>query len=138
MKGKTILELRVGEESSFTKTITEYDVYNFSGIVGDFNSIHINDEYAKKSIFGKRIAHGIISAGLISTVIGNNLPGEGTIYLKQNTTFLKPVYFNDTITAIVKVVKIDIDKNRVKLETKCLNQKEEIVLVGESEVIPPK
>lgn len=138
MKGISIQELTVGEESSFSKTITEYDVYNFAGIVGDFNSIHINDEYAKKSIFGKRIAHGVISAGLISTVIGNKLPGEGTIYLKQNTTFLKPVYFNDTITAIVKVVKINIEKNRVLLETKCLNQNKEIVLIGESEVMPPK
>lgn len=138
MKGKRINELNIGDEAQFSKTITEYDVYGFAGIVGDFNPIHINKEYAKETIFKDRIAHGIIGAGLISTVIGTCIPGEGTIYLSQTTKFKKPVYIGDTITAIVSVLEKDDDKNSVKLYTKCINQNNDLVIEGESTVMPPK
>jgi len=137
MAGKKINELTIGEQSRFTKTISEYDVYNFAGISGDFNAVHIDKEYAKKTMFKDRIAHGILSAGLISAVIGSKLPGEGTIYLSQSTKFLKPVYFGDTITAIVTVVGKEIEKNKVLLKTECINQNGNTILVGESTVLAP-
>lgn len=136
--GKNINDINIGDEAQFSKTITECDVYGFAGIVGDFNAVHINKEYAKKTIFKERIAHGIIGAGLISTVIGTYLPGEGTIYLSQSTKFKKPVYFEDTITAIVRVIEKNGEKNKIKLYTKCINQNDEIVIEGESLVMPPK
>lgn len=138
MIGKKISEINIGDNAEFTKTITEYDVYSFAGVVGDFNAIHINKEYAKNTIFKDRIAHGIISAGLISTVIGTYLPGEGTIYLSQSTKFMKPVYFGDTITAYVSVIEKYEEKNKIKLHTKCINQNNEIVIEGESIVMPPR
>ena len=138
MKGKKISEINIGDEANFAKTITEYDVYGFAGIVGDFNPVHINKEYAKTTFFKDRIAHGILATGLISSVIGNHLPGEGTIYLSQSTKFLKPVYIEDTITAIVKVIEKDDKKNRVKLYTKCVNQNGDVIIEGESLVMPPR
>lgn len=136
--GKKINEINIGDEAQFSKTITEYDVYSFAGIVGDFNALHINKEYAKTTIFKDRIAHGIIGAGLISAVIGRYLPGEGTIYLSQNTKFMKPIYFGDTITAVIRVVKKNDRKNRIKFYTKCINQNNDIIIEGESTVMPPK
>ncbi|MBW9151357.1 MaoC family dehydratase [Clostridium estertheticum] len=138
MFGKKINDINIGDEAQFSKTISESDVYGFAGIVGDFNPVHINKEYAKKTIFKQRIAHGIIGTGLISTVIGTYLPGEGTIYLSQSTKFKKPVYFEDTITAIVRVIEKNDEKNKIKLYTKCINQNDEIVIEGESLVMPPK
>jgi 3-hydroxybutyryl-CoA dehydratase len=138
MYSKKIYDIKIGDEASFTKTITEFDVYSFAGITGDFNSVHINKEYAKKTIFKDRIAHGVIGAGLISTVIGTYLPGEGTIYLNQNTRFVKPIYFGDTITAVVRVIEINEEKNKIKLYTECINQSNEIVITGESLVMPPR
>ena len=131
-------QISIGDEAKFAKTISECDVYGFAGIVGDFNAVHINKEYAKVTIFKERIAHGIIGAGLISTVIGTYLPGEGTIYLSQSTKFMKPVYFGDTITAYVKVIEKNEEKNKIKLYTKCTNQNNEIVIEGESIVMPPR
>jgi 3-hydroxybutyryl-CoA dehydratase len=138
MEGKKMSQISIDDEAKFAKTITEYDVYSFAGIVGDFNAMHINKEYAKDTMFKERIAHGIIGAGLISTVIGTYLPGEGTIYLSQNTKFMKPVYFGDTITAYVKVIEKNEEKNKIKLYTKCTNQNNEIVIEGESIVMPPR
>ena len=138
MEGKKISQITIGDEAEFSKTISEYDVYSFAGIVGDFNAIHVNKEYAKNTIFKERIVHGILGVGLISTVIGTYLPGEGTIYLSQNTKFIKPVYFGDTITAKVKIIEKNEIKNKIKLYTKCTNQNNEIVIEGESIVMPPK
>ncbi len=123
--------IAVGETASFTKTISESDVYNFAGITGDFNPVHISDIDAQKSIFHTRIAHGMLSGSLISTVLGTKLPGEGTIYLEQNLKFLKPVYFNDSITAKVKVVEcVNSEKGIYKLSTSLTNQHGEIVTDG--------
>ena len=137
MEGKSIDLISIGDKFSFSKTISEYDVYSFAGIVGDFNSVHINEEYAKNTIFKKRIAHGVIAVGLVSSVIGNYLPGEGTIYLSQSSKFIKPVYIGDTIMATVKVIEKNVEKNRIKLYTECTNQYGHKVMIGESVVMPP-
>lgn len=134
----TIDELKVGQFSSYSKTITETDVYLFAGITGDFNPAHMNSEYAKSTAFKERIAHGMLSASLISTVLGTNLPGKGTIYMGQNVKFLAPVHFGDTITATVEIKDLLPEKNRAVLRTYCVNQEGELVLDGEAVVMPPK
>ncbi len=138
MKGITIAEMKVGDSACFTKTITETDVYLYAGISGDFNPAHINQTEAEKGMFGKRIAHGMLSAGLISTVLGTRLPGPGTIYMGQELRFTKPVCFGDTITATVTVAELIPEKNRAKLETICTNQDGEVVISGVATVMPPK
>jgi len=127
----------IGQTASISKTLSENDIYLFAGITGDFNPAHINAEYAKNTTFRKRIAHGILSSGLISAVIGMQLPGPGTIYLGQNLKFLAPVYIGDTVTATVQVNSIDEDKHRAILETKCINQDGITVITGEATVMLP-
>ena len=123
--------LSKGTCESFSKTITEGDVNLFAGITGDFNPLHINEEEAKKTVFKSRIAHGMLTGSLISTVIGTKMPGPGTIYLEQNLKFIKPVYINDTVTAIVKVTDIiNVEKGIYRLETIIMNSKGEIVTEG--------
>src|SRR6056297_1869941 len=134
--GKTVEELKVGQAASFTKTITETDVYNYAGVTGDFNPAHINESFAKNTMFKGRIAHGMIAAGLVSTVLGTRLPGPGCIYVSQDLKFTAPVYFGDTITATVEIEKLNVDKNRVILNTVCTNQKENVVLKGQAELMP--
>ena len=107
MIGKTIDELKVGDSAQFSKTVSETDVYLFAGITGDFNPAHVDEEYAKKTYFGTRIAHGLLPAGFISAVLGTRLPGPGSIYLRQELTFLGTVKVGDTITARVEVAEID-------------------------------
>ena len=136
--GYTINELSVGQSESFTKTISESDVYLFAGVTGDFNPAHIDEEQAKNSKFQTRIAHGMLSAGLISSVIGMKIPGPGTIYLNQTLTFCAPVHIGDTITAIAEVLSIDYEKNRVYLKTFCRNQEGQIVVTGEAVTSPRK
>jgi len=138
MKGKTIDELEVGQTASFTKTVSESDVYLFAGITGDFNPAHVNETYAKNTAFKTRIAHGMLSAGLISNVLGNQLPGPGTIYMQQQLNFRAPVAIGDTITATVEVVDILREKKRVRLKTTCTNQDDIVVLDGEALVSPPR
>jgi 3-hydroxybutyryl-CoA dehydratase len=138
MIGKTIEELKIGETAEFTKTITEHDVYAYAGITGDFNPAHINEVYAEKTFFKGRIAHGMLSAGLISAIIGTQLPGPGAIYLKQELKFTAPVRFGDTITARVEVTDIVKAKNRLRLKTVCTNQDGDKVIDGEALISPPK
>lgn len=138
LKGYTIDELEIGQSASFTKTVTEADCYNYAGVSGDFNPAHINKAYAEKTFFKSRIAHGMLSAGFISAVLGTKLPGPGTIYMSQDLKFLKPVYFGDTITAECTVDEIIKEKNRVVLKTVCTNQKGEIVIDGKALVMAPK
>jgi len=121
-----------GQSASFTKTVSEADVTLFAGISGDFNPLHVNEEYARKSRFGRRIAHGLFSAGLISSVLGMQLPGPGAIYLKQDLKFLAPVFIGDTITARVEVLSYREDKHIVTLQTDCVNQHGEKVVTGEA------
>lgn len=138
MIGKTIDGLNIGDRAEFTKTIAESDVYLYAGITGDLNPAHINEPYAADTFFKTRIAHGMLPAGFISAVIGTQLPGPGTIYVSQSLQFKAPVLFGDTITASVEVLSIDSEKNRVKLQTECNNQKGVTVLKGEALVSPPK
>jgi len=137
MIGKTISELEVGDAAEFSKTVTEFDIYMYAGITGDFNPAHINETYAQNTFFKTRIAHGMLSAGFISTVIGNQLPGTGTIYVKQELAFRAPVRIGDTITARVEVVELFEEKNRARLATTCHNQDGTLVLDGFALVSPP-
>ena len=138
MIGKTIEELKVGDTARFSKTVSESDVYLFAGITGDLNPAHVNEDYAKDTFFKTRIAHGMLSASFISTVIGTMLPGPGTIYMRQEVSFMAPVKFGDTITAIVEVVEIMADKKQVRLKTYCINQENTTVVDGEALVNPPR
>ena len=138
MKGIAINEMKIGDSASFTKTVSETDVYLFAGISGDFNPAHVNQTEAEKGMFGKRIAHGMLSAGFISAVLGTLLPGPGTIYMGQELRFTKPVAIGDTITATATVAEMIIEKNRVILDTVCTNQNGEIVIKGKATVMPPK
>jgi len=135
--GKTIEQLSVGDFAEFAKTVTETDIYLYAGITGDFNPAHVNEEYAKNTFFKTRIAHGMLTAGFISAIIANQLPGPGTIYLNQNLSFLAPVHIGDTITGRVEVIEL-MEKNRVRLKTTCSNQNGVVVLQGEGLVSPPK
>ena len=136
--GYTIEQLKVGQRASFSKTISEFDVYMFAGISGDFNPAHINQAYAEQTAFKTRIAHGMLSAAFISTVLGTQLPGTGTIYISQSMTFLAPVTIGDTITATAEVVEIIAEKKRVRLKTVCTNQDGKEILTGEALVSPPR
>jgi len=136
--GFTIDEMTIGQSASFAKTITEADVYMFAGISGDMNPVHINEEYAKDTMFKKRIVHGILGVSLISTVFGMYLPGPGSIYMNQNVTFKAPVYLGDTIKAICTVKEKIEDKNRVVMESVVLNQSDVVVIAGEAMLMPPK
>jgi 3-hydroxybutyryl-CoA dehydratase len=138
MKGKTIDEIRIGDKAYFQKTVAETDVYLYAGITGDINPAHVNEEASKNTMFKGRIAHGMLTAGLISAVLGMYLPGPGTIYLAQELKFTAPVKFQDTIKAEVEVIEIDTEKNRVVLNTICTNQNEVVVLKGKATVMPPK
>lgn len=138
MIGKTIEELRVGDRAAFSKTISEGDVYLYAGITGDLNPAHIDEGYAGTTFFKTRIAHGMLLGGLISGVLGNRLPGPGTIYIRQEMEFLAPVRFGDTITAAVEISEIQKDRKRVRLKTTCVNQEGALVLSGEAVVSPPK
>lgn len=138
MKGKSIDQINVGDSAVFQKTISETDVYMYAGISGDINPAHINEEHMKDTIFKGRIVHGMLTAGLISAVLGNQLPGPGTIYLGQDLKFRAPVRFNDTIQAKVIVKEKIQEKNRIICETICINQEGTVVLSGLATVMPPK
>lgn len=131
-------KISVGDEACFSKTITETDIYLYAGITGDFNSVHVNKVFATQSIFKARVAHGMLSAGLISAILGTRLPGPGTIYLSQTLEFKTPVRINDTITAKVKVSEKVLEKRQVRLETLCYNQNDEVVIKGEAKALVPK
>ena len=137
MIGKTIDQLKIGDVDSFTKTISESDIYLFAGITGDLNPAHVNEPHAKNTFFKGRIAHGILIGGLISTVIGMKLPGPGSIYREQHFQFLAPVRIGDTITARVEILEINTEKNKVTLKTSCLNQDETMVIDGKAVIHPP-
>ena len=108
MIGKTIEEMKVGDTAKFSKTVSESDVYLFAGVTGDLNPAHVSEEFAKDTFFKTRIAHGMLSASFISTVIGTMLPGPGSVYMRQEANFLAPVKFGDTITAVVEVAEISV------------------------------
>ena len=119
-------------------TITEAMVNQYAEATGDNNPIHLDEAYAKGTIFKSRVAHGILLASLLSGILGMEFPGVGTIYLSQSLKFTKPVFIGDVITFHLKVLEIDTKKNRLRLETFCINQQEKTVLIGEALVMPPE
>lgn len=138
LKGLTIQDLQLGQSASFTKTITNKDVLLFAEISGDDNPVHVDEAYAQTTMFKGRIVHGALVASLFSKVLGTQLPGQGTIYLGQESRFMKPVRLNETITATVTVTEIIAEKNRVKLETVARNAAGEVVVTGFATVLAPK
>jgi 3-hydroxybutyryl-CoA dehydratase len=130
-------EIAVGACAEHAKTVTEADVVLFAGVTGDFNPVHVDAEAAAASPFGERIAHGMLSAGLVSAAIAMKLPGPGTIYLSQSLRFTRPVRIGDTVTARVEVAEVLAARRRVRLLTTCRNQRGETVLDGEALVMVP-
>ena len=128
-------EIEIGETASISKMISEADIVNFAGIIGDFNPIHVNPEYAKDTMFGERIAHGMLTASFISTLVGCCLPGINALYLSQETKFVKPVRIGDTITAIGEVIEKNDAKRRFTMKTIVKNQRGEIVIDGKAVVM---
>jgi len=131
------LAYEVGRAAEMTRSFTGEDLLRFAEITGDRNPIHLSEEFAARTRFGERIAHGILTAGLISAVIGMKLPGPGCLYLSQTLSFLAPVRIGDRITARVEIVE-RISEKRLRLRTQCVNQHGELVLDGEAVVVPPR
>lgn len=138
MSGKTVDGLELGMAAELAKTYDEWDIYTFAALTGDLNPAHVDQAFAEKSIFKGKIAHGMLTASLISAVLGTKLPGPGCIYLAQDLEFLRPVRIGDTVTARVEVIKLVRDKNLVTLKTTCTNQSGERLLDGIALVMPPK
>ena len=130
-------DIQIGDKASFTKTISESDVYQFAGITGDFNPVHVNSEFANQTIFKERVVHGILTAGFISAVLGMKLPGTDTIYLSQKVDFKAPVKIGDTVTAEVEVLEKKDSKKIIRLRTIVRNQLDEVVIDGEAVVMKP-
>lgn len=127
----------LGKTTQFSKTLSETDLYLYAGITGDLNPVHVDEEYAKKTKFKKRIAHGLLTASYICMPLGMYLPGPGTIQISQLLEFLKPVYIGDTINVHLEVTEI-LEKGRLKIRTLLKNQHNETVIDGYAIVIPPK
>jgi acyl dehydratase len=130
----TQMKLTVGDTASRSKVILETDIRRFAEVSGDFNPIHLDEEFASQTRFGQRIAHGMLSASLISAVLANDLPGQGSIYLGQTLQFVAPVFIGDEITSLVTLTSVREDKPIAKLETICTNQRNEIVIKGEATI----
>ena len=128
-------DFQIGEEAILKKKISQQDILKFAEITEDRNPIHLDEQYASRTFFKKRIAHGMLSASLISAVLGTKLPGSGSIYLDQNLKFIKPVYPGDEITAIVRVTDWNKEKRRIKLSTEVINQDQEVVIMGEANLM---
>jgi len=129
------MRFKAGDSAEITKRIEQSDIDAFANVTGDHNPVHVNEEFAKTTRFGRRIAHGMLTASLISAVLANKLPGEGSVYLGQTLQFVAPVFAGDEITARVIVREVREDKPIVKLETICLNQHGEVVVRGEATVL---
>ncbi len=128
-------EWKEGDSATVTKTITEADVLLFAALSGDINPVHLDEGYARGTRFGHRIAHGLLVAGLISTVIGTKIPGPGAIYAGQTLRFRRPVYLNETVTATATITKYDRSTGRMTLETVCRNEAGDEVLTGEANIL---
>lgn len=128
-------QIQVGTKAIIKKTITNDDVLCFAKVTGDVNPIHVDDDFAKTTMFKERIAHGILTTGFISTLIGTKLPGKNTVYLSQNVTFKAPVKIGDTLTVIGEVTEKRDDKQILKLNTNIYNQNDKIVVEGTAVVM---
>jgi 3-hydroxybutyryl-CoA dehydratase len=132
MKVTKYSDIKMGQSAEVVHTVTEEDIQVFGDLSGDYNPVHFNEDWAKTTMFGGRIAHGILTASFISTAIGMHLPGPGTVYMSQSMRFLGPVRIGDTITARVEVVVLNDEKERVTLKTTCTNQDRKVVMDGEA------
>lgn len=131
-------DLKIGQIAEYKRTITEQDIEKFADVSGDHNPIHLDEDFARKTFFKGRIAHGMLSVSFISTTLAQELPGPGSIYLKQEVSFKKPVRIGDTITARVEIIDKDDEKERITLGTTCVNQNNELVVDGKAVVMPMK
>lgn len=138
MTGKTIHELQIGDQAVVHRTFIDEDVAAFAKVTGDANPAHMDENYAKTTHFKTRIVHGMLVGSLFSALLGNDLPGLGTIYTGQTLKFTRPVHFGEEITASVTVREINIERNRAVLDCLALNPQGEAVIVGEATVMPPK
>lgn len=138
MSGLSIDEIEVGLTKSVSKTITETDIYNYAGIIGDFNPVHVNEEYAKTTRFGERIAHGMLTASFISTIVGMCIPGADAIYLGQTLRFELPVKIGDTIKAVGEVIEKNPKNGIIVMKTTIYNQRGEVVISGEATAMATK
>ena len=136
LHGHFIEDLEVGMSAFYSRTVTEADIVLFAGISGDFNPLHLNREFGERTQFGSCIAHGMLTASLISTVVGTKLPGPGAIYMSQNLRFRAPVRAGDTVTARAMVVEVDKAKRRCRLDTICVVG-DELVVTGEALMLVP-
>ncbi len=130
--------IKIGDTASRVRTISSQDIELFAQACGDANPIHLDDAYAATTPFGRRIAHGMLTASLVSAVLANDLPGPGTVYLGQDLKFKAPVFIGDTITATVECIAYREDKRIATFKTTCTNQDAKVVLEGEAVVIAPK
>ena len=138
MPGKTIHDLQVGDRAEITRTFTEEDVQRFAQVSGDHNPAHLDEAYAKETMFKTRIVHGMLVSSLFSALLGTELPGLGTIYTGQTLRFTKPVYFDVPITASVTVKEVVAEKNRVILNCQAVDPDGDTVVLGEATVMPPR
>lgn len=132
-----IEKIEPGMTVRYSQTISDADIKAFAGISGDHNPVHVDSEYAERSRFGKRIAHGLMSAGFFSALFGTKLPGPGCVYVSQTLVFKRPVYIDDTVTAAVTVTKVDKEKGRVFFDTTC-TVRGKAVITGNAEIFIPK
>jgi 3-hydroxybutyryl-CoA dehydratase len=137
LRGKYLDEISEGMTAVFSKTVTEADIVLFAGVTGDTNPVHLDEQFASATMFKGRIAHGMLTAGFVSTVFGTKLPGPGCIYVSQNLKFKAPVRIGDTVRARVTVNAVDREKGRVTFATTC-HVGEQIVLDGEAQLMVPK
>ena len=133
-----MMDFFVGQTASFSRTITESDIVTFAELSGDYNPVHIDQEFAANSRFGKRIAHGLLTSSFFSGLLGMELPGQGSIYLEQSLKFKKPVFIGDTVTASAEILEIDQERRIIRLETICRKQDNTVVLTGEAKMMMPK
>ena len=138
MNSFTISDLKIGDCSEVNKIYNEREVLVFAEITNDRNPAHVDKDYASKTMFKKQIVHGMYVASLFSAIFGVDMPGLGSIYIKQSLKFTKPVYFGDEITAKATVKELKIERNRVVFDCVATNQNGDIVIVGEAEIMPPK
>lgn len=127
--------LYVGQEAEASKCFTMEDVRQFAGLSGDDNPLHVDEAYAEKGRFGRCVVHGILVSGLISRVLGTQLPGEGSVYLEQNLSFRKPVYVGDTVTARIRISSIRPEKKIITLETNVYDREDQCVILGTAKIL---
>ncbi len=136
LHGYYLEDLKVGMSASFGKTVTEADIMAFAGVSGDTNPVHLHQGFAEQTMFKGRVAHGMLSAAFISTILGTKLPGPGCIYVSQNIQFKAPVRAGDTVTATATIVEMVPEKRRVKLKTVCMVG-DKMVIDGEAVALVP-